>query len=159
MKTDKDILINVFGCYRCGQLAGDLRRKFVTETRQGYEICPLCHADLDNFWINLTNMSSQESRVVSISEMNRLADQIGGSFKPTQRSELNVLVDSVVGEKEISPKSWWRKDVTKLPKLHGNKKWRTEFTKGTGFHGKTASQIRKMAKKSSRNLVKALKKK
>ena len=51
-----DNLINVYGCFRCQKLAGYLRAEYVTETKQGYEICPICRADLDYFWINLTSM-------------------------------------------------------------------------------------------------------
>jgi len=59
---DKDNLISVFGCSRCKKLAGDLRAEYVTETRQGYEVCPICQADLDYFWINLIWMKFQDAR-------------------------------------------------------------------------------------------------
>jgi hypothetical protein len=46
--------------------------------------------------------------------------------------------------------------IIKLP--HGNTKYRTKFSEGTGFHGKTFSQIRKMGHDSADRLIKALKK-
>ena len=77
MKEKEDTLVNVFGCFRCKKLAGDLRAEHVTQTVRGYEQCPICSGDLDYFWLNLTWMKFQESRQVSLEEANRLADIIG----------------------------------------------------------------------------------
>ncbi|MDO8610113.1 MAG: hypothetical protein Q7R95_06165 [bacterium] len=74
----KDKLINVFGCFRCLKLAGDLREKYITETKQGYEICPICRADLDYFWLNLTQMKFQETRPVTLKRADELAYRIDG---------------------------------------------------------------------------------
>ena len=81
----KDQLINVFGCVSCKQLAGDLRAQYVTETKQGYEICPLCRADLDYFWLNLTQMKFQETRPITIKMATDLAEMISGDTFHTER--------------------------------------------------------------------------
>ena len=64
----------LYGCFHCKKLAGDLRAEYVTETRQGYEVCPICQADFDHFWINLTRMKFQDARSVSLEEANEWAE-------------------------------------------------------------------------------------
>lgn len=106
MKKEK--LINVFGCFKCQKLAGNLRLERMTTTRQGYEICPICSADLDNFWLNLEWMRFEQSRMVSVKRMNELADLCNPflSEKPVQKST-RKSTNKVVAPKKL--KSWWKK--------------------------------------------------
>lgn len=101
----KEKLINVSGCFRCKKLAGDLRKDGQTRMRQGYEQCS-CGADIDQFWLNLTTMTFQESRQVSLEEANELAFQIGGLITTDEFPPLGLCEDDIGRGKQTS---WWKK--------------------------------------------------
>jgi hypothetical protein len=73
-----DTLVNVNGCFRCKKLIGDLRAEGKTHMHDGYEQCSFCNADIDLFWLNVTKMSFQESRPVTMEMARRAAREIGG---------------------------------------------------------------------------------
>lgn len=55
--------VQVYGCFPCRQIAGELRRRYITETHDGRETCPICKNPLEVFFLNLSWMSYQQGPV------------------------------------------------------------------------------------------------